>query len=226
MTNSSLSLTLRSKILGALIRNARQSGGKKPEECALAIGITPEDYLSMEEGRSAPSLPELESFAYFLNIPLDYFWNTQTIENNTQTRALADPERLFQIRQRLIGALLKQARLEQNYSIEDTVEQTQISADTMHAYELGLKSIPLPELETICGAYKRSIREFLDQYGPVGKWSTEKQALQEFGELPLELQEFISQPGNRPYLELAQRLSRLDVNKLRAVAEILLEITY
>jgi hypothetical protein len=39
------------------------------------------------------------------------------------------------------------------------------------------------------------------------------------------LLEFVSKPVNRPYLELAQRLSKTNVENLRAVAEGLLEIT-
>jgi hypothetical protein len=47
-----------------------------------------------------------------------------------------------------------------------------------------------------------------------------------FLELPPEIQQFVCKPVNRPYLELAMRLSELNAEKLRAVAEVLLEITY
>jgi hypothetical protein len=49
--------------------------------------------------------------------------------------------------------------------------------------------------------------------------------MQHFDDLPPDLQDFISKPINRPFLEIAQRLSGLSVEKLRAVAEGLLEIT-
>jgi hypothetical protein len=49
--------------------------------------------------------------------------------------------------------------------------------------------------------------------------------MQHFAELSPELQDFISKPINRPYLEIAQRLGEMSVEKLRAVAEGLLEIT-
>jgi hypothetical protein len=39
------------------------------------------------------------------------------------------------------------------------------------------------------------------------------------------LQSFVSQPINRPYIELAQRLSEMPTAKLRTIAEGLLEIT-
>ena len=46
-----------------------------------------------------------------------------------------------------------------------------------------------------------------------------------FIELPIELQEFILKPVNQPYLEIAQKLSRMSVDKMRDVAEGLLDIT-
>ena len=49
--------------------------------------------------------------------------------------------------------------------------------------------------------------------------------MQDFKEMPPELQAFVAKPINLPYLELAQRLSEMSVDKLRAVAEGLLEIT-
>jgi hypothetical protein len=44
--------------------------------------------------------------------------------------------------------------------------------------------------------------------------------------LPDDLQQFICQPVNRPFLELAKHLQGMPVDKLRSIAESLLEITY
>jgi hypothetical protein len=43
--------------------------------------------------------------------------------------------------------------------------------------------------------------------------------------MPVELRQFVAQPVNRPYLELARKLSHMSTEKLRSVAEDLLEIT-
>ena len=45
-------------------------------------------------------------------------------------------------------------------------------------------------------------------------------------DLPDEMREFISKPVNRPYLDLALRLSKMEADKLRSIAASLLEITY
>jgi hypothetical protein len=71
----------------------------------------------------------------------------------------------------------------------------------------------------------RPVRDFQDKNGPVGAWAAREQAAHVLMEMPPELQDFIVKPINQPYLELAQRLSEMSVEKLRAVAEGLLEIT-
>jgi len=48
----------------------------------------------------------------------------------------------------------------------------------------------------------------------------------DFQNLPPEIQSFIVKPTNRPYLDLAIKLSEMSVEKLRSIAEGLLEITY
>lgn len=225
MTNQNLSLRLRNKILGALLKNARLSTGKQEEECALAIGVDREAYLAMEDGLSAPSLPQIENLAYTLDIPLDYFLDNRPLEEDAQIRTIQDTERLIQVRQRTIGALLKQARLEQNLSMEDLVEKTHIDADTMYSYEQGYKPVPLPVLEIISKATGRPLSEFTDHFGPVGRWKIQKNAVKGMVNLPPELQEFISQPGNLPFLELARKLSLQDMDHMRSCAKFLLEIT-
>ena len=78
-------------------------------------------------------------------------------------------------------------------------------------------------LLNILGGHLNSL---VDQHGPVGIWRKQQQAVEQFIHLPVEVQEFITKPVNMPYLLLAQRLSGMPVEKLRAIAEGLLEITF
>jgi hypothetical protein len=52
-----------------------------------------------------------------------------------------------------------------------------------------------------------------------------EEAVQHFLEMPVELRQFVVMPVNRPYLELAMKLSNMSRDKLRSVAEDLLDIT-
>ena len=95
----------------------------------------------------------------------------------------------------------------------------------MKSYELGERPISVPELESILLVMGSRIENFFDQSGPVGEWMNSQQAAQKFKDLPLEVQDFVCQPVNRPYLELAMKLSSMSRDKLRSVAEGLLDIT-
>jgi transcriptional regulator with XRE-family HTH domain len=224
MTHISTALALRAKILGTLIQDARRTKGKNLEDCAQAIGVTPEIFQAYELGNQSPSLPELEGLAYFLEIPIEHFWSNQTLE--TPTKSEVDIERLKKIRQRIIGAMLRQSRLDTGLSLEQISQTTGIHEDLLNQYELGQIPIPIAELETICETLDRSVKEFIDRQSPIGMWNERQQTTLQFMEMPAALQSFVSKPVNRPYLELAHRLSNMSVEKLRSVAEILLEITY
>jgi hypothetical protein len=55
---------------------------------------------------------------------------------------------------------------------------------------------------------------------------SEQKAIRDFLKLPPDLRGFASQPVNIPYLELARKLSGMSKDKLRSVAEGLLDITF
>ena len=66
----------------------------------------------------------------------------------------------------------------------------------------------------------------MDRRGPIGQWMTSEETVKDFLEMPAELRQFVATPVNRPYLELAMKLSSMSRDKLRSVAEDLLDITF
>ncbi len=96
----------------------------------------------------------------------------------------------------------------------------------LKAYEMGERPIPLPELEGLVGLLGGQIETVFDQTGPVGQWMAQQKAIQDFLQLSPELRDFVSKPVNRPYLELAMKLSGMSTEKLRSLAEDLLDITF
>jgi len=226
MTIDPQALTLRSKIIGSMIRDARQHRERSIKDCAETIGIAIETFEAYENGTSSPSLPELEGLAYYLEVPLENFFQGASISAAESLRKMPEMKKLVDLRQRMIGAILRQARIEADVSLEKLSDYMLVDIALLEEYELGQEPIPLPHLEVLSGALSRSIREFQDKHGPVGVWITEQQAIQDFKTMPPELQEFVSKPINRPYLDLAVRLSEMSVDRLRSVAEGLLEITY
>ena len=223
--DASSHITLRIKKLGVLIRDARLAARRSPEDCARAMGVTRGMLRAYEEGRRAPSLPEVELLAYFLKLPIDHFWGRSAASDDAAPAQQLDLPQLAQLRQRMIGALLRQERNTASLSIKALSQETGIPGARIKAYELGERAIPLPELEALVSSLAARVETFFDQSGPIGQWMAEQKSMKQFMELPPDLQAFVSQPVNRPYLELAAKLSSMSSEKLRSVAEELLDIT-
>lgn len=219
-------VTIRTKKLGVLIRDARLAARRSTQDCAEAIGIRKSVFRSYEEGLRSPSLPELETLVYYLDLPMDHFWGKQVKSENVSPHQKLDLPKLLAVRQRKIGALLRQERMNASISIRNLANQTGIASSRIKAYELGERPIPLPELEVLVQTLGGRIETFFDRNGPIGQWMISEEAIQHFLELPVELREFVALPVNRPYLDLAMKLSNMSRDKLRSVAEDLLDITY
>jgi len=218
-------ITLRAKKLGTLIRDARLASRRSIKECAGAINVTNGVFKAYEEGRKAPSLPELETLVYYLELPINHFWSSEALSDDPARINDLDLPSLTGLRHRMIGALLRQERMNASLSMKSVAEQTGISSRRLKQYELGERPIPLPELEVILKVLGGRVETFFDQGGPIGQWMTQQKAIQQFLDMPFELQTFVCQPINRPYLDLARKLSEMSTDKLRSVAEDLLDIT-
>lgn len=217
---------LRTKKLGLLLYDARLSTRKTIEECAQAIGISTDALQAYEKGEQSPSLPEVEALAFYLDIPLEHFWGRESLSENIPDRSLKQAARLNQIRQRIISTTLRLARNRQNLSLKELSDQTTIPEAQLRQYEAAEIAIPLPELEIIANCLEIRLDDLIDKNGPIGNWRNQQQTIEKFLNLSPEMQDFICKPVNHPYLTLASRLSDLSVEKLRMVAEALLEITY
>jgi transcriptional regulator with XRE-family HTH domain len=215
---------LRAKILGVLMKEARLAARKTGKECAEAIGCPPSTYTAYEQGQKSPSLPELELLAYFVDVPPAHFWDEQSLaETKTETPAASA---VTQLRDRIIGAHLRQARTAAKYKLKDFAAEVGLSSSKLSAYEVGEKPIPLPELEAIAAGLGLGMEDLLEAHGKVGEWESTHRAVERFRQFPPDLREFVSQPANESYLRLAQRMSQMPTGELRGLAESLLEITY
>ncbi len=219
-------ITIRTKKLGVLIRDARLSARRSVQECAEALGVRKSIFRSYEEGVRSPSLPELEVLVFFLDLPLDHFWGKEIKSTAASPHQKIDVSRVLALRQRKIGALLRQERMNASISIRNLAGKTGLASSRIKAYELGERPIPLPELEILISTLGGRIESLFDRNGPVGQWMLSEEAVQQFLDMPEELREFVALPVNRPYLELAMKLSNMSRDKLRSVAEDLLDITY
>lgn len=221
---NTMSSKIKAKKLGVLLRDARLASERSLEECAQAVGISMQDLEAYEMGEKAPSLPELEILAYFLKVPLEHFWGEELFKPDGAETDF-DPQKLVALRQKIIGVLIRKFRTEKELRIEDLASAVGITKDQLQAYEAGQQPIPVPELDNLARELGWRIKAFQDQRGPVGSWLAQQRYFKDFMDLSPEMQEFICKPVNQSYLEVAQRLSNMSVDRLRTIAEVLLDIT-
>lgn len=218
-------LALRNRVVGLLLRDARERAEKTKRECAAALGVSASTITAYEEGRQAISLPELEILAYVTDTPTAHFW-----EYAPELAPKEEPVQLDEIltlRHRIVGALLRQARLEAGKTQKDLAELLNCSSSSISSYEYGERPISLAELELLARYLNLPLEHFLDnQDGSVGEWHRQQDMWRRFQELPKEVQEFVVQPINVRYLEVAMKLAQMPVGGLRSIAEGLLNITY
>ncbi len=219
-------LLLRAKRLGLLMRDARLAAGRSLKETAAALRISPRTLRAYEEGRKSPSLPELAALAYFLQVPLEHFWGHDIISDDTPPILKLPLEDLLAAHRAHIARRLRAAREQAGLSLKDLAARTGISASRLAAYEKGDRPAPAVELELIAEELGLKLRDFLPEDDPLGAWLHQQQQIQGFLELPPELREFVASPRHVPYLEVARKLSQMPVDRLRTVAEVLLDITF
>ncbi len=219
-------LQLRAKRLGLLIRDARMAAGRSLKETAEALRISPRTLRAYEEGRKSPSLPELAALAYYFQIPLEHFWGREIISDDIPPILKLPLEDLLAAHQTHIAQKLREARERAGYSLKDLAAATGISASRLAAYEKGERAAPAVELELIAEVLGLKLRDLLPKDDPLGLWLHQQQQIRGFLELPPELREFVAHPTHVPYLEVARKLSQMPVERLRTVAEVLLDITF
>jgi transcriptional regulator with XRE-family HTH domain len=218
-------MAIRSKIIGVLLRNARIKAGKSQKDCAAVLSCSPDMISRFEYGRKDITLPQLEVLAYFLGLPITYFWDKDAIPEEEEMDRPVDE--VMTIRRKIIGVLLRQARLDAGKNQKQCAEALSCSADRISRYERGQSDIPLPELEALADFLDVPITYFLDeQMTPPGTETPKRISEGTLAELPPDVRDFVSNPINALYVRIAMKLSTLSVGDLRQIAETLLDITF
>ncbi len=217
---------IRRKIIGVLLRQARLEAGKSLKECAAFLGISSSTLSAYEHGRREISLPELELLAYLLKVPLEYFLDVEPENPDRPSETISSGADLLLVRQRIVGALLRQARQDAGISQKELAQVIGCSPGRIAQYEYGQRPIPILELEAIANFLGLSLSYFQDEEtGPVAKQLRLYREWRQFQQLPPEVRAFVLDPLNRHYIEVARQLSEMPAGALRDLAAGLLEIT-
>lgn len=219
-----ISVEIISEIGNRLIK-AREAAGKSVKECAAVLGVSTNNYQRMESGKIIPSLPELESIAYFLGIMLDDLLEGQAVDFKKQNATGDQLQQLVQLRHRIISASLQLARTQKNLSLKEISNLCGISSSRIKRYELTSMPIPLNNLAALCKVLEIDLSSLLDQSGLLAERKKKKEQECAFHQLPIELQNFIINPENLSFLRLAFRLKETGIENLESLATGLQQLT-
>jgi transcriptional regulator with XRE-family HTH domain len=216
----------RAEMIGQRLTVLREKKRLRFGEVAAVLGITTNRYKAYESGNQIPSLPELEVMATLFNAPISILISYEEGSTELPGMDASQAEKFMQLRQRIIATRLRKALDDADLPRKDIATALGISPKELASYLAGKKPIPLALLEVLCRIAAIAMQSLYGTQGMVGEHLTQAERISGFRQLPAELQNFIAQPINRPYVELANRLSSLPVDKLRAIAEGLLDITF
>ncbi|MEM9951160.1 MAG: helix-turn-helix transcriptional regulator [Chloroflexota bacterium] len=217
------SYRIRNKMLGVLIRDARLNAARTVEDCARLLNVDMQTIEAWEYGDTAPTLPQLELLAYYLDVPVSHFWSTKTIETDKNEKLAAQKEYMA-LRNRMIGAMLVQAREGESLTQEEVAERAQISVETIQAYEVGDLAIPMHELSVLANIVNKNMDYFLETSSYVGELLRMREEWQHFADLDPEVRQFAANPLNIGFIKIAITFSQMSADQLRTAAEGMLEI--
>ena len=220
-----LAISILSKKMGVLLKVARTQRGESKKSCGEIIGVSSRTITKFESGERSPSLPELEVLAFYLDIPLENFWEEVAPGQQDRMEEIKNLEKRLELRNLKIGASLRKYRQEAKLSMKEVAEKLDITTYRLKSYEKGAFPVPVAELNALARIYDHELSEFIVESGPIAAWAHSKRVTKDFVNLPEELQDFVLKPVNRPYLEIAVKLSKMNVDQMRDVAERLLDIT-
>jgi transcriptional regulator with XRE-family HTH domain len=218
------SYRIRAKMLGVLLRDARVSAARTLEDCARLLSIEPAQMEAWEVGDSVPTLPQLELLAYYLDVPVSHFWGLETTKISRAGREHVQPE-YVSLRNRMIGAMLRQAREEAEMSIENVAEATALDAALIQQYETGDVSPPMHELSVLSATLDKNVSYFVENSGQIGELLAMREAWKHFADLPEDVRAFAADPKNIGFIHIAVMLSHMPAERLREVGASILDIT-
>lgn len=218
---------IRNKIIGILVKRARQNAGKTQRECAEILGCSPSTFGQFERGRKGLALPEIEALACFLEVPLQVLLDGDHAPAQEQEEEALPLSQFMQIRQKILAVHFRQCREAAGFTQREMAEVLGTSAYMISQYESGNRHIPLAELEMAADQCGRTLDDFVDEESlPLGRAERERRMIACLNELSPDVREFVLKPTNSLYLRIALLLSAMKADSLRQIAETLLDITY
>lgn len=164
MANKSQIKTLRAHKVAALIVDARLYARRTQEETCALLGWDLSHLEDLETAVIPPSLPELEALAAIYAVPVDHFFGSTSLSDGMPKLRVETMRQRLELRNRILGAMIMQARTRRNFSRDDLSMATNLTIEEITDYELGLVPIPVTDLEDITHILQIDVFDWIDSY--------------------------------------------------------------
>ncbi len=213
-------LLVRRKIIGVLLRAAREKSHRSVQQVAQRLGVTVVRVRQYENGARDVTLPELELLALFFEMPLSYFLDEGSLIQEEPPFPPTQEE--FRKRKVTLGNKIKQARVAAGKSKEECAEVLDCKPGTFARYERGASDMPVAMLEQLAKFLGVNLFYFVEDMKVLGQGGVLD--LEKLARLPKDVRGFVLDSSNLAYLRMAIKFSDLPTNKLKELGEILLVV--
>ncbi len=211
-------MKLRAKKLGILICDSRMAANRTIDDCAAYLGVPSDHFLGYEKGSVSPSLPVLEALAVYLDVPINHFWENTILSSSHPEKIHEKEKNRRELRDRIIATHLRKERKSADISLRQIAKEVSLPADLIKQYEMAEIPIPIPELELIASVLHIPRETFIDDIGQVKEWRQTKDQQIKFMNLDPDTRTFITDPINKPFLDMAMQLSELPQNQFDEIS--------
>jgi transcriptional regulator with XRE-family HTH domain len=201
-----------------LIRQARERAGRTVAQLAEALQVKPGLVKAYEAGTREPSFGELTAMSDWLSVP------PMSLLDEASQPAAQQPMKLqatMQLRNHVLGARLKQARMDKGQTLKATASAVGISANKLKSHELGAP-MPVTVLEMLTVHLGLTMQHWLDADADLITKAQQQQAA--FAALPSDVRDFVTDATALPYVQTAMRLRALPSDEVKRLAQALLGI--
>ncbi len=150
--------------MAALIVDARLYARRTQEETCALLGWDLSHLEDLETAVIPPSLPELEALAAIYAVPVDHFFGSTSLSDGMPKLRVETMRQRLELRNRILGAMIMQARTRRNFSRDDLSMSTNLTIEEITDYELGQVPIPVTDLEDITHILQIDVFDWIDSY--------------------------------------------------------------
>ena len=218
-SETSLGLPYSTDNLAEGLKKAREFRGITVKDCCSLLGIPTNKLQNYENGKYVPSLAELEALSYIYSVPLTALFNPGEFPEIFKVPVADQLQQLLQIRKRIISTTLQIAFEKTGKSLKEISKMAGLSVSKYKHFLGGEIDIPFNDLQRIASGLDLDLNTLMDSESQIGQWQEFQKKKIAFAKLPDNARAFLTHKENWPYMDVVEKMKKLEPRKLETLAE-------